>query len=40
VPEDALALSRTPQTNREGVAPRLRETMQARARARSENKKK
>jgi bifunctional UDP-N-acetylglucosamine pyrophosphorylase/glucosamine-1-phosphate N-acetyltransferase len=39
VPEDALALARTPQTNREGVAPRLRETMLARARARSENKK-
>ena len=36
VPGDALALSRTPQTNREGAAPRLREAM----RARSENKKK
>lgn len=36
VPENALALSRTPQTNRDGVAPRLRETL----RARSENKKK
>jgi bifunctional UDP-N-acetylglucosamine pyrophosphorylase/glucosamine-1-phosphate N-acetyltransferase len=35
VPEDALALSRTPQTNREDVAPRLRETL----RARSESKK-
>jgi bifunctional UDP-N-acetylglucosamine pyrophosphorylase/glucosamine-1-phosphate N-acetyltransferase len=36
VPGDALALSRTPQTNREGAAPRLREAM----RARSEKKKK
>ena len=36
VPEDALALSRTPQTNREDFAPRLRETI----RARSESKKK
>ncbi len=35
VPGDALALSRTPQTNREGFAPRLRETIQARARARA-----
>ncbi|HUS54077.1 MAG TPA: bifunctional UDP-N-acetylglucosamine diphosphorylase/glucosamine-1-phosphate N-acetyltransferase GlmU [Thermohalobaculum sp.] len=34
VPDDALALSRTPQTNREGVAPRLRETL----RSRSKNK--
>jgi bifunctional UDP-N-acetylglucosamine pyrophosphorylase/glucosamine-1-phosphate N-acetyltransferase len=31
VPDDALALSRTPQTNREGFAPRLRETMRKRA---------
>ena len=31
VPEDALALSRTRQTNHEGLAPRLRETMRARA---------
>jgi bifunctional UDP-N-acetylglucosamine pyrophosphorylase/glucosamine-1-phosphate N-acetyltransferase len=31
VPEDALALARTPQTNREGIAPRLREAMRARA---------
>ena len=36
VPEDALALSRTPQTNREGIAPRLRETIRTRA----DNKKK
>ena len=36
VPEDALALSRTPQTNREDFAPRLRE----KRRARSESKKK
>ncbi len=36
VPEDALALSRTPQTNREDFAPRLREKL----RARSESKKK
>ena len=31
VPEDALALSRTPQTNRKGAARRLRETLRARA---------
>jgi bifunctional UDP-N-acetylglucosamine pyrophosphorylase/glucosamine-1-phosphate N-acetyltransferase len=31
VPEDALALSRTPQTNREGFASRLREKMRARS---------
>jgi bifunctional UDP-N-acetylglucosamine pyrophosphorylase/glucosamine-1-phosphate N-acetyltransferase len=31
VPEDALALSRTPQTNREGFAKRLREKMRIRA---------
>jgi len=31
VPEDALALSRTPQTNREGFAPRLREKLWARS---------
>ena len=31
VPEDALALSRTPQTNREGFAKRLREKMRSRA---------
>jgi bifunctional UDP-N-acetylglucosamine pyrophosphorylase/glucosamine-1-phosphate N-acetyltransferase len=36
VPEDALALSRVPQTNREGFASRLREKM----RVRSQNKKK
>ncbi len=31
VPDDALALARTPQTNREGMALRLREQMRARA---------
>ncbi|MHA1528425.1 MAG: bifunctional UDP-N-acetylglucosamine diphosphorylase/glucosamine-1-phosphate N-acetyltransferase GlmU [Alphaproteobacteria bacterium] len=31
VPGDALALSRTPQTNREGFAPRLREKLRARS---------
>jgi bifunctional UDP-N-acetylglucosamine pyrophosphorylase/glucosamine-1-phosphate N-acetyltransferase len=31
VPGDALALARTPQTNREGTAKRLREQMRARA---------
>jgi len=36
VPEDALALSRTPQTNREGLAPRLRESMRAKAEAKKQ----
>ena len=40
VPEDALATSRTPQTNREGFAPRLREKMRTRAQNRTESKKK
>jgi bifunctional UDP-N-acetylglucosamine pyrophosphorylase/glucosamine-1-phosphate N-acetyltransferase len=34
VPEDALALARTPQTNREGTAKRLREQKRAQAEAR------
>lgn len=37
VPEDALALARTPQTNREGTAKRLRETMRARAEAKKKS---
>ena len=31
VPDDALALARTPQTNRPGMAARLREQMRARS---------
>jgi bifunctional UDP-N-acetylglucosamine pyrophosphorylase/glucosamine-1-phosphate N-acetyltransferase len=38
VPEDALALSRTRQTNREGFASRLRETMRNRAGRNRKNK--
>jgi bifunctional UDP-N-acetylglucosamine pyrophosphorylase/glucosamine-1-phosphate N-acetyltransferase len=37
VPGDALALARTPQTNREGTAKRLREQMRARAEAKKKS---
>jgi bifunctional UDP-N-acetylglucosamine pyrophosphorylase/glucosamine-1-phosphate N-acetyltransferase len=40
VPADALSISRTPQTNREGFASRLREKMRVRAQNRAKNKKK